>query len=830
MFKKISKKYFFLFSALLALFFLSVPVMQPAQAGLGSIILNLLGVLTPAMTLSISAILHLFLLISQAGLIIMSGVMEWTLGNPFTYSLTNPASNPVINVGWTLLRDLTNMGFVVGLAYIGLATALNIGGFQTKKTFGRFIVAALLINFTPVICGVIVDASNILMTFFTKEIGTNFNQFANLYGSTFSSAAVLEFLENSITTVGIMKLSLALALNVMTTIILFVFSFLFLARNVAIWLLVIISPIAFFCWIFDSTRNVFQKWWGQFLNWSFIGVLAGFALYLSAHLLNAFQKGGLSTNSTAIFDEGANLFVPLAPFIIVIIFMNFAFLQVMKTSASGGNLAISAAKFSGQQLGSASKKAGMYGLKKTRNLGIKAEEKMAQSPSGFWKAVGGATSWATGRGEAEGTRSGWSKATRAVLGLGGGGVLAMGARNLLARASEAGESEINKTSKKFAGKSLETQEAALKNAKTLGSKLGILNQMVEDGNYAFSDYAQKELANVLKGGVKNNPLMVLKSLRFVDPETTMKISQELEGKVPTKNLQNAGMYWDPIKDPKEGYKNLEEKLIATMKPAKMELWSADTAKKYAGEKSDVINKFWTGAHISKGAELFGRTFVEEFKKGIADKDKQWYVDNKNISLARWRTTTGAATLGVQGFEGSDEDLKKFFNAQQKGSVERGLSGEKALEATAFNKKLATLDAMRREKEAEKAKHEAIIKVLETRKATGSQDDAILDKIDAQIKSEQEAIGQAEKQINLYREAYKGRREAYPERRRTLAEQVRRIPIDKQGPTIKEERKAKERLAFEASRQAKQQRRDAPDTGSKTDEPNPGGTSDTGAGI
>lgn len=106
MFKKISKKYFFLFSALLALFFLSVPVMQPAQAGLGSIILNLLGVLTSAMTLSVSAILHLFLLISQAGLIIMSGVMEWTLGNPFTYSLTNPATNPVINVGWTLLRGL----------------------------------------------------------------------------------------------------------------------------------------------------------------------------------------------------------------------------------------------------------------------------------------------------------------------------------------------------------------------------------------------------------------------------------------------------------------------------------------------------------------------------------------------------------------------------------------------------------------------------------------------------------------------------------------------------------------------------------------------------
>ncbi|MEK7103860.1 MAG: hypothetical protein AAB842_00485, partial [Patescibacteria group bacterium] len=396
MFKKISKKYFFLLSSLVALFFLSIPVIQPAQAGFGSVIFKLLGTIFPGASSVISTVLHVFLGLSWAALIVMSEIMEWTLSNPLTYSLTNPASNPVINAGWTLLRDLTNMGFVIGLAYIGLATALNLNNFQTKKTFGRFIVAALLINFTPVICGVIVDAANILMTFFTKEIGANFYQFGNIYANKTAPQVLESIFINTFDTIGLIKLLLALTLNVVTTVVLFVFSFLFLARNVAIWILVIVSPIAFFCWIFDSTRSTFNKWWSQFLNWSLIGVLAGFALYLSAFLLNAFQKGG-TLDVKYVYDEGTNAFVPLMPFVIVIIFMNFAFIQVMKTSASGGNMVISGAKKVGSGIASQGKRAGLFTQQRLRNYGSKIAEKGAAEGAKA-SALGTFARYATGGG------------------------------------------------------------------------------------------------------------------------------------------------------------------------------------------------------------------------------------------------------------------------------------------------------------------------------------------------------------------------------------------------------------------------------------------------
>ncbi|MBM4177336.1 hypothetical protein FJ208_00840, partial [Candidatus Gribaldobacteria bacterium] len=99
-------------------------------------------------------------------------ILMFVLNNPLPdgLSMTNPATNPIINIGWTALRDFTNMLFILGLAYIGLMTALNLSSFNTKKTFTNLLLIALLINFTPVICGAIVDGSNIIANFFLNGV------------------------------------------------------------------------------------------------------------------------------------------------------------------------------------------------------------------------------------------------------------------------------------------------------------------------------------------------------------------------------------------------------------------------------------------------------------------------------------------------------------------------------------------------------------------------------------------------------------------------------------------------------------------------------------
>ena len=72
-----------------------------------------------SVTAAVTPLLWLILCIGTSLLALQGLILDWAIGNPFAFSYTNPATNPVINIGWTLLRDMTNSLFILGLAYIG---------------------------------------------------------------------------------------------------------------------------------------------------------------------------------------------------------------------------------------------------------------------------------------------------------------------------------------------------------------------------------------------------------------------------------------------------------------------------------------------------------------------------------------------------------------------------------------------------------------------------------------------------------------------------------------------------------------------------------------
>ncbi|GAI48319.1 unnamed protein product, partial [marine sediment metagenome] len=117
------------------------------------------------------AILQIPLLLANVFLSMSIAILGVVTSPGFiSLSYTNPAGNEFLAVGWALTRDLANIGFVIILVIIGLATALKIREYQWQKTLPLLIGIALLINFTPVILGLIVDASNIMMHFFLGDM------------------------------------------------------------------------------------------------------------------------------------------------------------------------------------------------------------------------------------------------------------------------------------------------------------------------------------------------------------------------------------------------------------------------------------------------------------------------------------------------------------------------------------------------------------------------------------------------------------------------------------------------------------------------------------
>ena len=203
----------------------------------------------------------------------------------FRYSLTG-LDNPIVNVGWTLVRDLINITFVVILIVIGLATALRYKDYQAKKALPRLIIVALLINFSYIIVGLFVDLTNIVTNFFlTKVDGLN-NVGAMV---TSQSALIGETLKRGSIIIGlipaIIQVLLIVFFDILAGITILLFAGLFAIRMIIFMILVILSPAAFAAAILPGTQTYFNQWRQTLTQWGVLGIFAAFFLYLGNHML-----------------------------------------------------------------------------------------------------------------------------------------------------------------------------------------------------------------------------------------------------------------------------------------------------------------------------------------------------------------------------------------------------------------------------------------------------------------------------------------------------------------------------------------------------------------
>ena len=275
------------------------------------LLLSIIGIVLPSYTSAftpaliggavgfviISTVIHLLIAISNIVLTLVVGLL--TMVTSATFVDVSFTTNDFVTYGWTLTRDLANVGFIILLAVIGLGTALRIKEYQWQKTLPRLFIIMLLINFTPVICGVIIDGSNIVMNYFLSGAGS-WNAFYNHLSTQKNMVLELLFSFNELDSIvsstgNFLIQSVMLLLITWSSIMIYLlFTALFLARYVMLWLLVILSPIAFFTYVFKESGLVkkffpgilhWTEWWDQFLQWSIVGITMGFFLHLSNNLL-----------------------------------------------------------------------------------------------------------------------------------------------------------------------------------------------------------------------------------------------------------------------------------------------------------------------------------------------------------------------------------------------------------------------------------------------------------------------------------------------------------------------------------------------------------------
>jgi hypothetical protein len=206
-------------------------------------------------------------------------------------------TEPHVGNGWVIVRDVCNMFFIMVLLLMAFGTIIpGLGNFTVKGgNLTRLIVTAIVINFSRTICGLLIDLSQVVMLTFVSG-------FKEAAGGNFVNALgvnqVLQANPNSQFQDLLAIIAAYLLAIVMTAIALFtvtVITVSLIVRIIYLWLLIILSPLAFFSRAVPAgfAGGIYARWWGKFTSMLVTGPLQAFFLWLA---LITVQAGNLTTN------------------------------------------------------------------------------------------------------------------------------------------------------------------------------------------------------------------------------------------------------------------------------------------------------------------------------------------------------------------------------------------------------------------------------------------------------------------------------------------------------------------------------------------------------
>lgn len=240
-------------------------------------------------------------------LILMMSVLVWVA--QFNTFINAKA----VTLGWKIVRDICNMFFVVIMLVIAFATVLRVEKYSYEKLLPKLIIMAILINFSKLICGLIIDAAQIVMLTFVNSFkdvaGSNLMNLLGLdnlvsmsenqdaANSTASSTGQDDVSGWSI--LGAYILALIYVIIALVTIVTMVV--MLAVRIVMLWIYVVLSPMAYLLAAFPAGQKYASQWWEDFTRNVIVGPVLAFFIWLSFASLGS---GGVDAITGSGVDAG----------------------------------------------------------------------------------------------------------------------------------------------------------------------------------------------------------------------------------------------------------------------------------------------------------------------------------------------------------------------------------------------------------------------------------------------------------------------------------------------------------------------------------------------
>lgn len=214
-------------------------------------------------------------------------------------------SAPVVT-GYPIVRDLSNMVFIIALLIIAAGTVLRIENYRYNRLLGRLVLMALLVNMARLITGFFIQTSQVFMLTFV-------NAFKDIalgnFGYMFGLDAVLKLPQtfNSLGNERTVFITLVggLAMMIVAFCVMVALTIILVVRIVALWILTILSPLAYALRIIPNTDKYASQWWAQFGRYLVTGPVLAFFIWLALVISQSTCAAGVANCTTA--DVGSLL-------------------------------------------------------------------------------------------------------------------------------------------------------------------------------------------------------------------------------------------------------------------------------------------------------------------------------------------------------------------------------------------------------------------------------------------------------------------------------------------------------------------------------------------
>ncbi|PJE76285.1 hypothetical protein COV04_00175 [Candidatus Uhrbacteria bacterium CG10_big_fil_rev_8_21_14_0_10_48_11] len=225
--------------------------------------------------------------------------------------------SPAVGMGWSVVRDIGNMFFVLILLLISFGTILGLEQYQLKRLLPKVLLMALLVNFSKTIAGLFIDFAQIVMLTFANAYqlagAGNFASALKLQSilSINSDAGITEGVQIAGWTIAGGYL-LALVYLIVAIVVVGAFAAILAVRIVFLWLLIIFSPMVYVLSVLPIGQKYASQWWDMFSKYVIVGPLMAFFLWLSLATLPSLLSTDKGFVQNVSVDETADG-VPTSP-------------------------------------------------------------------------------------------------------------------------------------------------------------------------------------------------------------------------------------------------------------------------------------------------------------------------------------------------------------------------------------------------------------------------------------------------------------------------------------------------------------------------------------